>query len=37
MLKYASHFRKNGSVGGAIKKEEGSYALAPGSGQFFAL
>jgi len=34
MLKYASHFRKSGSVGGvggAIKKEERSYALAAGS------
>ena len=27
MLKYASHFRKSGSVGGAIKKEKRSYAL----------
>ena len=31
MLKYASHFRKSGSVGRAIKKEERSYALAAGS------
>ena len=31
MLKYAIHFLKSGSVGGTIKKEERSCALAAGS------